>query len=217
VEINLTDTEHDTQAPAWNLFALEHKTAAEAAGKVEAFVDALAAAMRWDERNTRALNLATQAAQALVELALALPPELAPTIFQVPTLLSDDEWRSAILPDRATVPTDTLAGKLARYADLYRYAPAGRGQASAKPTWQARYPVFPDIHLRRRGPAPSCAPAPRSDSPRASRAPTILCSATCLAGRSMTPRCDDAIAAPRPQPASVRCASTIYRIRLVRC
>jgi hypothetical protein len=98
VEINLADTEHDGQAPAWNLFALERKTAAEAAGKVEAFVDALAAAMRWDERNTRALNLATQSAQALVELALALPPELAPTIFQIPTLLSDDEWRAAILP-----------------------------------------------------------------------------------------------------------------------
>ncbi len=98
VEINLADTEHDGQAPAWNLFALERRTPAEAAGKVEAFVDALAAAMRWDERNTRALNLATQSAQALIELALALPPELAPTIFQVPTLLSDDEWRAAILP-----------------------------------------------------------------------------------------------------------------------
>jgi hypothetical protein len=98
VEINLADTEHDTHSPAWNLFALERRTPAEAAGKVEAFVDALAAAMRWDERNTRALNLATQSAQALVELALALPPELAPTIFQVPTLLSDDKWRAAILP-----------------------------------------------------------------------------------------------------------------------
>jgi hypothetical protein len=98
VEINLADSEHDGQAPAWNLFALDRRTPAEAAGKVEAFVDALAAAMRWDERNTRALNLATQSAQALVELALALPPELAPTIFQIPTLLSDDEWRAAILP-----------------------------------------------------------------------------------------------------------------------
>ncbi len=98
VEINLADLEHDGQAPSWNLFALESGTPSEAAGKVEAFVDALAAAMRWDERNTRALNLATQAAQALIELALALPPELAPTIFQVSTLLSDDEWRTAILP-----------------------------------------------------------------------------------------------------------------------
>jgi hypothetical protein len=98
VEINLADTEDEKPAPAWNLFALERRTPAEAAGKVEAFVDALAAALRWDERNTRALNLATQAAQALVELALVLPPQLAPTIFQVPTLLSDDDWRAAILP-----------------------------------------------------------------------------------------------------------------------
>lgn len=98
VEIDLTDSERNTHVPSWNLFALEHRTAAEAAGKVEAFVDALAAAMGWDERNTRALNLATQAAQALIELSLALPAELAPTIFQVPTLLSNDEWRAAILP-----------------------------------------------------------------------------------------------------------------------
>jgi hypothetical protein len=98
VEINLADTEQEGPAPTWNLFALERRTPAEAAGKVEAFVDALAAAMGWDERNTRALNLATQSAQALIELSLALPPELAPTIFQIPTLLSDDEWRAAIMP-----------------------------------------------------------------------------------------------------------------------
>jgi hypothetical protein len=98
VEINLADTEQEGHAPTWNLFALERRTPAEAAGKVEAFVDALAAAMGWDERNTRALNLATQSAQALIELSLALPPELAPTIFQIPTLLSDDEWRAAIMP-----------------------------------------------------------------------------------------------------------------------
>jgi hypothetical protein len=47
--------------------------------------------------------------------------------------------------DRATVPTDTLASKLARYADLYRHAPTNRDQPSGKPAWQARYPIFPDI------------------------------------------------------------------------
>lgn len=98
VEINLTDTDAQTQIPSWNLFALERRTPAEAAGRVEAFVDALAASLGWDERNTRALNLATQAAQALVEIALALPAELAPTIFQIPTLLTNDEWRQAMLP-----------------------------------------------------------------------------------------------------------------------
>jgi Replication-relaxation len=43
--------------------------------------------------------------------------------------------------DRATVPTDTLAAKFARYADLYHHKPANHSQ----PAWQARYPVFPDI------------------------------------------------------------------------
>jgi hypothetical protein len=47
--------------------------------------------------------------------------------------------------DRATVPTDTLATKLARYATLYRHAPANRGRPATTPAWQARYPIFPDI------------------------------------------------------------------------
>jgi Replication-relaxation len=43
--------------------------------------------------------------------------------------------------DRATLPTDMLAGKLARYARLYRYTPTGQ----KAPAWQARYPVFPGV------------------------------------------------------------------------
>ncbi len=46
--------------------------------------------------------------------------------------------------DRATVPTDTLAAKLARYADLYNHTPTGRDRPAGKP-WRERYPVFPDI------------------------------------------------------------------------
>lgn len=98
VEIDLSDRNATNNQPGWNLFGLTDRTPMEAATRVDAFVDALAAALGWDERNTRALNLATQSAQALTELALVLPPELAPTIFEVPTLLSDDEWRQAIFP-----------------------------------------------------------------------------------------------------------------------
>lgn len=99
VEIDLSERKTtNNKQPGWNLFGLNARTPAEAAARVDAFVDAFAAALRWDERNTRALNLATQAAQALTELALALPPELAPTIFEVPVLLSDDAWREAVLP-----------------------------------------------------------------------------------------------------------------------
>ena len=96
VEIDASD--RATRQPAWNLFAVPTGTQTEAAGRVEAFVDALATTLGWDDRNTRALNLATQAATALTQLAaVAGDPALAPTIFQVPTLLSDEHWRTAAL------------------------------------------------------------------------------------------------------------------------
>jgi hypothetical protein len=43
--------------------------------------------------------------------------------------------------DRGTLPTDALAGKLARYARLYEYTLAGQ----STPAWRARYPVFPGV------------------------------------------------------------------------
>lgn len=43
--------------------------------------------------------------------------------------------------DRATVPTEVLAAKLARYARLYDYTPAGQ----KAPGWRARYAVFPGV------------------------------------------------------------------------
>lgn len=98
VEIDLADLAGRHGQPGWNLFGVHGRPSWEAGERVEAVTDAFAAALGWDERNTRALNLTTQAAQALVELALVLPPELAPTLFQVSTLLSDDDWRETVLP-----------------------------------------------------------------------------------------------------------------------
>jgi hypothetical protein len=43
--------------------------------------------------------------------------------------------------DRATLPTDVLAAKLARYAQLYSHTTAGK----STPAWRARYPVFPGV------------------------------------------------------------------------
>jgi hypothetical protein len=95
VEVNLADPDRQ---PAWNLFAVAGRSPKRAAGQVDAVVDAFASALRWDEINARALNLTTQAAQALVDLAGRLPAELAPTIFEIPVLLSDEHWRAAVLP-----------------------------------------------------------------------------------------------------------------------
>jgi hypothetical protein len=94
VEINLGAAHATAGQPGWNVLGV----GGGIEGRVEAVVDAFASAMRWDERNSRALNLTTQAAQALASIAAALPPELAPTIFQLPTLLSDEAWRASALP-----------------------------------------------------------------------------------------------------------------------
>ena len=69
-----------------------------ATARVDAIVDAFASALEWGERSTRAINLTTQAASALAAIAQQLPDELAPTVFQIPTLLSDASWRRAALP-----------------------------------------------------------------------------------------------------------------------
>lgn len=95
VEVNLDDP---GSQPAWNLFSVAGRSPRRVAGQVDAVVDAFASALRWDEINSRALNLTTQAAQALVDLAHRLPPHLAPTIFEIPVLLSDEDWRATVLP-----------------------------------------------------------------------------------------------------------------------
>ena len=97
VEIDLSSAALES-VPGWNLFELSGSEGAAAESRVEAIVDAFASTLQWGEQSTRAINLTTQAAGALVRIAPVLPPELAPTIFQLPTLLSNERWRAAVLP-----------------------------------------------------------------------------------------------------------------------
>ncbi len=97
VRIDLGPGSSPAAQPGWNLFEFGGD-AVESEARVEAVVDAFASALEWGERSTRAINLTTQAAAALAAIAGRLDAELAPTIFQIPTLLSDAEWREAALP-----------------------------------------------------------------------------------------------------------------------
>ncbi len=97
VEIDLSSARLES-LPGWNLFELSGSGSAAAESRVEAIVDAFASTLQWGEQSTRAINLTTQAAGALARIAPVLPPELAPTIFQLPTLLSNERWRAAVLP-----------------------------------------------------------------------------------------------------------------------
>ncbi|MEV4419376.1 hypothetical protein AB0L40_05285 [Patulibacter sp. NPDC049589] len=95
IEVNLADPDRQ---PGWNLFAAHGLPAGRRAERVDAVVDAFAATMGWGEQNTRALNLVSQSAQALTELAARLPTGLAPTLLQIPSLLGNESWRTAVLP-----------------------------------------------------------------------------------------------------------------------
>ena len=98
IEINLSGPAARISQPGWNPLAMHGHPPEAAEAKVEALVDAFASALQWDERNTRALALTTQATQALVDLARRLPADCAPTVFQIPTLLGNQAWRQAVLP-----------------------------------------------------------------------------------------------------------------------
>jgi hypothetical protein len=88
----------DWVLPGWNLFELGGEDTAAVEARVEAVVDAFTSTMQWSEQSTRAINLTTQAALALGHVGRVVPAEIAPTIFQLPTLLSDARWREAVLP-----------------------------------------------------------------------------------------------------------------------
>lgn len=98
IEVDLVGPRSRDGQPGWNLFAARGLDPEAAERRVEAIVDSFASALQWGERNNRALTITTQAAGALIELAAVLPDGLQPTIFQIPSILGNDEWLSAALP-----------------------------------------------------------------------------------------------------------------------
>ena len=82
---------------SWNLFSMKGHGPDDIEKKVAAVVDSFASVLGWDERAGRAMNLVTQAAQTLLELALRLPSALAPNIFTILSLLSNDAWRAEMM------------------------------------------------------------------------------------------------------------------------
>jgi hypothetical protein len=96
LEINLARRPEHQQV-SWNLFSMKGHGPDDIEKKVAAVVDSFASVLGWDERAGRAMNLVTQAAQTLLELALRLPSELAPNIFTILSLLSNDGWRAEMM------------------------------------------------------------------------------------------------------------------------
>ena len=115
LEINLARGQDQVQA-GWNVLSMEGLGPVDVEARVSALASSFAAALSWDDRNTRALNLVTLASQSLCELALRLPPDCAPTIFQITTLLANDEWRREVLPFLSRTSRDFWTTRFSKLA-----------------------------------------------------------------------------------------------------
>jgi hypothetical protein len=117
VEIDLGPGRSEVAQPGWNLFELRGSGPEESESRVEAVVDAFSSALGWGDRSTRAINLTTQAASALAAVAQLVDPAVAPTIFQIPTLLTDEKWREAVLPFLAPSAQSFWRGRFGRLSE----------------------------------------------------------------------------------------------------
>ncbi|WP_018505834.1 type IV secretory system conjugative DNA transfer family protein [Parafrankia discariae] len=117
LELDMSPRGSDTRQAAWNPLSMEGFTVDDVDARAGAVVAAFASAMGWTETNTRALSIITMAAQSLCELALQLPPDLAPTIFQIPSILSNEDWRESVIPHLSPAMRDYWSTRFKRVAD----------------------------------------------------------------------------------------------------
>lgn len=97
-ELDLTVRELTATQAGWNPLSMRGRRMEDIQEVVAAVTTGIGAAMSWGDTANRAQTILTKACETLCYLALRLPAHLNPTIFQVRTLLLDDEWREQIIP-----------------------------------------------------------------------------------------------------------------------
>ncbi|MFJ8015020.1 ATP/GTP-binding protein [Streptomyces sp. NPDC096339] len=101
-EIDLTSAEPDTTVASWNPLSMENRIESEIPDIVQSVVTGFAAPLNWSDSAGRVKTVLTRAVESLVSLSWQVcragRPELAPTVFQIRTILTDAAWRTAVLP-----------------------------------------------------------------------------------------------------------------------
>ncbi|MGW4524976.1 ATP-binding protein [Amycolatopsis sp. NPDC004378] len=97
-EVNLDVRGRSKRLPGWNPLSMQGFTESDIEDRVDAVVTSFATALGWGDAAPRAKSILTKACEALCYLAMRLPADCAPTIFQIPTLLDDETWRESVLP-----------------------------------------------------------------------------------------------------------------------
>ncbi|MFD8732329.1 ATP/GTP-binding protein [Streptomyces sp. NPDC059611] len=100
-EIDLTSPELDRMVGSWNPLSMERRRESEIPDIVQYIVTGFAAALNWSDSAGRAKTILTRAVESLVYLSWqvcrAERPDLAPTVFQIRTILTDVVWRTKVL------------------------------------------------------------------------------------------------------------------------
>jgi hypothetical protein len=96
----LIDLTRPEGALSWNPFDIAGADADEIERRRQTVISSFIIAGGWNSTKTgRAINFVTQAVATLMELAQELLPSAPPpTIFQIRTLLTDEEWRDLVVP-----------------------------------------------------------------------------------------------------------------------
>jgi hypothetical protein len=97
-DVDLTVRGLDAKVASWNPLSMEGRGWGDIEYVVDCVVTAFASTLAWGDSAPRAKAILTKACQTLCELARRLPPDAQPTIFQLRTLLDDEEWREQVLP-----------------------------------------------------------------------------------------------------------------------
>ncbi|MGP4027199.1 hypothetical protein [Actinomadura sp. 3N407] len=100
-EIDLTTRDPEEMTAGWNPLSMEGRSSEDVQDIVGDIVNAFASAHSWGDSASRAQTILTKACETLAELSLFLVqqgrPDLQPTIFQIRTLLTEEDWRETIL------------------------------------------------------------------------------------------------------------------------
>ncbi|MFZ3491635.1 ATP/GTP-binding protein [Streptomyces sp. 5.8] len=101
-EIDLTSPDLDAMVGSWNPLSMEGRGESEIPDIVNSIVTGFASALNWSDSAGRAKTILTRSVETLARLSWILSqagrPNLAPTIFQIRTLLNDEVWRDAVVP-----------------------------------------------------------------------------------------------------------------------
>ena len=99
VDLDFQISALDARVTGWNPLSMVGIDPDLISERTDMIVAGFAAATGWGKRTPRAMAIITRAVTALLELAVRLNADerAQPTIFQIPTLLRDRQWREDIL------------------------------------------------------------------------------------------------------------------------